>query len=181
MNKSILVIFISLLFLSFATAHAEQDHIDQDESRFNLNILGIILVVIIIALIFFFILKYQKNKTESILRIAIFTIFFTHGITALTTKTFTGYLTLIGFSEPFALSVIPLIGLLDIFIGLIILIKPFKIVLIWASTWPLIPAIIELISSNSILDFVGSIPTWSIPLALLYLKGIPKNLKQIFD
>lgn len=75
-----------------------------------------------------------------------------------------------------------IIGILDVLVGLAILLKPIRVVLLWAVIWTSWTAIMH------ILPFVGD-PIWELfekiitptaALALLLLYGWPKNIKDWF-
>jgi len=129
----------------------------------------------------FFKINNQK-KVEWILRIGIFGSFLGHGIFALLVKkSWIPYFTSIGISESSAVFLLPLIGILDIIVAVFALIKPLRIVLMWASIWAFVTALIRPISGEPIWDFVERGVNWAAPLALLYLRGLPKRLKDFFS
>jgi len=125
----------------------------------------------------------MKNlkKVEWILRIGVFGTFLGHGVFALLGKqSWIPYFISIGISEANAMVLLPLIGFLDILVAVSALIKPVRVVLIYASMWAFMTAIIRPISGEPIWDFVERTANWATPLALLYLRGLPKNLKEFF-
>ena len=125
----------------------------------------------------------QENlkKVEWILRIGVFGTFLGHGVFALLGKqSWIPYFISIGISEANAMVLLPLIGFLDILVAVSALIKPVRVVLIYASMWAFMTAIIRPISGEPIWDFVERTANWATPLALLYLRGLPKNLKEFF-
>ena len=125
----------------------------------------------------------MKNlkKVEWILRIGVFGTFLGHGVFALLGKqSWIPYFISIGISEANAMVLLPLIGFLDILVAVSALIKPVRVVLIYASMWAFMTAIIRPISGEPIWDFVERTANWATPLALLYLRGLPKNLKDFF-
>lgn len=126
----------------------------------------------------------MKNikKVEWILRIAVFGAFLGHGVFALLVKkSWIPYFASVGISESAAVILLPLIGILDIIVAIFALVKPFRGVLIWATTWAFITALIRPISGEPIWDFVERTANWAVPLALLYLRGMPKKLKEFFN
>ena len=126
----------------------------------------------------------MKNlkKIEWILRIGIFGTFLGHGVLALLVKqSWISYFTSVGISESAAIILLPLIGIIDILVALFALIKPIRVILIWAIFWAFITALIRPISGEPIWDFVERTANWAVPLALLYLKGFPKNFREFFD
>jgi len=121
------------------------------------------------------------KRVEWILRIGVFGTFLGHGVFALLGKqSWIPYFTSIGISEANAMVLLPLIGFLDILVAVSALIKPVRVVLIYASMWAFMTAIIRPISGEPIWDFVERTANWATPLALLYLRGLPKNLKDFF-
>ena len=125
----------------------------------------------------------QKNikKVEWILRIAVFGTFLGHGIFALLGKqSWIPYFTSIGISESSAIILLPLIGIIDILVAIFALVKPIRAILIWASIWAFITALIRPISGEPIWDFVERTANWAAPLALLYLRRLPKKLREFF-
>ena len=125
-------------------------------------------------------MNFFKNP-EWILRIGVAGEFLGHGIFALGLKqSWIPYFTAIGISESVALTLLPLIGIMDILVALLVLVRPFKFVLIWATSWAFLTALIRPISGDPIWDFVERFANWAAPLALLVLKGYPKNFKEWF-
>lgn len=61
---------------------------------------------------------------------------------------------------------------------IIILVKPIRIVLLWAAIWGFWTALVRPIVGEPIWDFVERWANWGTPLALLFLLGLPKNLKD---
>jgi hypothetical protein len=126
-------------------------------------------------------MKKGISISEYVLRIGIFGTFIGHGILALGVKaSWIPLITAFGFSDAMAVSLLPLIGTLDIMVALFSLFLPIRIVLIWATLWSFATALSRPIAGESILDFVERTANWAAPLALLALQGFPKRLKDIF-
>ncbi len=64
-----------------------------------------------------------------------------------------------------------LIGLLDVTVALIVLIKPLRPVLLWATFWGFWTAILRPLVGEPIWDFVERWANWAAPLALLLVLG----------
>ena len=121
-----------------------------------------------------------KNP-EWILRIGIAGEFIGHGVFALGIKqSWIPYFTSVGISESAAATLLPLIGITDITVALIVLVKPLKIVLAWATFWGFLTALMRPISGEPIWDFIERWANWAAPLALLVIRGFPKKLKDFF-
>ncbi|MBS3066514.1 hypothetical protein J4205_01700 [Candidatus Pacearchaeota archaeon] len=124
----------------------------------------------------------KQKKVEWILRIAIFGTFLGHGIFAIMIKqSWIPYFTSIGFSESTAIFLLPIIGMIDVLVAISVLVKPIRAVLIYATIWAFATALIRPISGDPIWDFVERSANWGAPLALLFLKNIPKNFKEFFN
>jgi len=124
----------------------------------------------------------NSKKVEWILRIGVFGTFLGHGVFALLGKqSWIPYFTSVGISEANAIVLLPLVGVLDILVAVFALIKPIRVVLIWATLGAFATALIRPISGEPIWDFVERTANWAAPLALLYLKGLPKKIKEFFS
>ncbi|MBI2107142.1 hypothetical protein HYT57_04095 [Candidatus Woesearchaeota archaeon] len=124
----------------------------------------------------------NNKKVEWALRIAVFGTFLGHGVFALLVKqSWIPYFNSVGISNPTAMILLPLIGILDILVAISVLIKPIRGILIWAVFWAFTTALIRPISGEPIWDFIERTANWAAPLALLYLIGFPKKLKDILN
>jgi len=105
-----------------------------------------------------------------VLKIGVFGIFLGHGIYAIqVNQAWVPFLEKVGFSNALALQIMPYIGYLDIIVAVSVLIKPLRIILIWAVFWAFLTAIMRPIAGGSILDFIERAGNWATPLALLLL------------
>ena len=121
------------------------------------------------------------KRAEWILRIGVFGTFLGHGVFALLIKqSWIPYFTSVGISEAAATILLPLIGLMDIAVAILALIRPIKAVLMWATIWAFVTALIRPISGEPVWDFVERSANWAAPLALLAIRGFPKNLRDAF-
>lgn len=71
-----------------------------------------------------------------------------------------------------------LIGLADLFVALVVLVKPLKFVLLWAAVWGFWTALLRPLVGLPIWDFIERWANWGAPLALLYLLGWPGHIKE---
>ena len=124
---------------------------------------------------------YTATKAlEIIARIGIFGTFIGHGITAIgVNPKWIPLLTAFGFSGEQAVFIMPLIGILDIIVALIILIYPIRIVLYWALFWTFLTALSRPISGDSFLEFFERSSNWGLPLVLIMMGYYTKNNKSI--
>lgn len=124
----------------------------------------------------------NTKKVEWILRIALFGEFLGHGIFALQLKPrFIEMLTAFtGATGVLANNLLLTIGVVDITLAILALVYPFRLMLIWATIWGFLTALARPIAGDPIWDFIERWANWGIPLALLYIKGIPRKLRELF-
>lgn len=119
--------------------------------------------------------EYIKETTRIcyLLRIAIACTFIGHGMNALAIKpNWLHLLTVYGFSVEQAITLMPVIGILDLIVALFMLFRPFKIIIAWAIFWTFATAITRFIAGEPIWEFIERTSNWSAPLALLLLNRI---------
>lgn len=116
----------------------------------------------------------------SVLRIAVAGEFIGHGVFALQgKKAWVEWFSVFGISGlGTATRLLFLIGLLDIAVAFVVLVRPIRIVLLWATFWGFWTALVRPIIGESIWDFVERWANGGAPLALLLLIGWPKNWRQ---
>jgi len=117
-----------------------------------------------------------------VLRIAVAGEFLGHGVFALMgKKDWIGWFAQFGVSNPeTATTLLFILGLLDIALAILVLIKPIRIALLWMVFWGFWTALIRPLVGMPIWDFVERFANWGAPLALLLILGWPKNLKEWF-
>lgn len=122
----------------------------------------------------------NSKVIEWVLRIAVAGEFIGHGVFALQgRKTWVEWFSIFGISDTgLATQLLFFIGLLDIALALLILIKPIRIALLWMAFWGFWTALMRPIAGDSIFEFVERWANWGAPLALLLLIGWPKNWKE---
>ena len=86
---------------------------------------------------------------------------------------------LTGADASLATQILFLIGISDLIVALFVLIRPIKIVLLWAVFWGFWTAILRPIVGESIWDFIERFANIGAPLALLLIKGSPKSLRDL--
>ncbi len=105
-----------------------------------------------------------------ILRIGVACTFIGHGIFAFyVNESWIKYLETVGFSTSQSIQLMPFIGVIDILVGLLVLIKPFRIVLLYAFFWTFATALIRPLSGEEIWMFVERASNFAAPLALYFI------------
>lgn len=119
---------------------------------------------------------------EWVLRISVAGEFIGHGVFALQAKKdWVGWFANFGVSDPnIATQLLFIIGIMDIILAILILIKPVRLALLWMVFWGFWTALIRPIVGMPIWDFVERWANWGAPLALLLMLGWPKSLKEWF-
>lgn len=72
-------------------------------------------------------------------------------------------------SIPNATTLLLLIGIADVVMALIILVKPIKSLLLWMAFWGFWTALVRPIVGVGWLDFLERSANWAAPLALFYV------------
>ena len=86
-----------------------------------------------------------------------------------------------GITGELANTLMKTIGTIDIGVSVLAIIKPIRIVLIYAAIWAFLTALARPIAGDPIWDFVERWANIGVPLALLYVRGFPKNWKELFQ
>ena len=113
------------------------------------------------------------NFIKYMLRIGIACTFIGHGMNAIAIKqNWIPLLTVYGFSVEHAKILMPWIGALDILVALLVMIHPYRAVVIWAIFWTLATALTRVIAGEGVWEFIERAANWSAPLALLLLTNL---------
>src|SRR3989338_9311643 len=115
-----------------------------------------------------------------VLRIAVAGEFIGHGVFALQgKKDWIGWFAQFGVTDVgTATQLLFIVGITDIALGILILIKPVRLVLLWMVFWGFWTALIRPIVGMPVWDFVERWANWGAPLALLLLVGWPQTMKE---
>ncbi len=129
----------------------------------------------------------DSKKIEWILRVALFGEFLGHGIFALQLKArfiemliasfgFVGVTLTTGVAN----NIMYVIGGADILTAIFALVFPFRLLLVWASVWAFSTALARPIAGDPLWDFVERWANVGVPLALLYVRGLPRKMRDWF-
>ncbi|MEK7569544.1 MAG: hypothetical protein AAB500_01480 [Patescibacteria group bacterium] len=124
----------------------------------------------------------DNKKIEWVLRIAVAGEFLGHGIFAFQGKAswISWIQQLTGTDVATATTLLTLVGVVDVLVAIIVLLKPIRIVLLWAALWGFWTALVRPLVGEPIWDFVERSANWGAPLALLMMLGWPKSLREWF-
>lgn len=124
----------------------------------------------------------NTKLVEWILRISVAGEFIGHGVFAVQgKKEWIGWFAQFGVSDAAtAAQLLFWVGALDIALGILILIKPVRLALLWMAFWGFWTALLRPLVGMPVWDFVERWANWGAPLALLFLVGWPRSFKEWF-
>lgn len=117
---------------------------------------------------------------ELVLRIAVAGEFFGHGVFALQGKQgWFKYFHSVGISgDETILNLLFLVGIMDIALAVLVLIKPARLAVLWMAFWGLWTAMIRWpVGPDLVWDFLERWANWGAPLALFLLLSWRKKIK----
>lgn len=109
----------------------------------------------------------QQVYISWVLRVAVAGEFIGHGVFALEKKVgWVKYFTAVGIGVDTANQLMPLIGVMDVTLGLLVLAYPVRPALLWMAFWGFWTALMRPIAGDPIWDFFERWANWGAPLAL---------------
>ena len=110
----------------------------------------------------------REKAIEWVLRVAVAGEYVGHGVFALQGKpAWVGWIQqFTGAGAATAGQLLFLIGLMDLAVALIVLVRPFPAVLLWAALWGFWTALVRPLVGEPVWDFVERWANWGAPLAL---------------
>lgn len=130
--------------------------------------------------------KYLVDKTYSEkiflnLRIACALCFIGHGAFGLFGKTiWLNYFAVLGFDRELSWQIMPIVGIADILMGLVILVHPVRGIILWLVFWGMFTAALRPASGESFGEFFERAGNFGAPLALLILVVRDKGATSFF-
>lgn len=124
----------------------------------------------------------NAKLVEWVLRIAVAGEFIGHGVFALQgKKDWIGWFAKFGISDAtVATQLLFLLGLIDIALAILVLVRPVRLALLWMVFWGFWTALLRPLVGMPIWDFIERWANWGAPLALLLLVGWPKTIREWF-
>ncbi|OGZ45541.1 MAG: hypothetical protein A3C84_04160 [Candidatus Ryanbacteria bacterium RIFCSPHIGHO2_02_FULL_48_12] len=122
----------------------------------------------------------HTKLVEWTLRISVAGEFIGHGVFALQAKKdWVGWFAQFGVSDAgTATQLLFMIGLMDIALAILILLRPVRLALLWMVLWGFWTALLRPLVGLPVWDFVERWANWGAPLALLLLVGWPRSLRE---
>ncbi|MES1214044.1 MAG: hypothetical protein ABUT20_00895 [Bacteroidota bacterium] len=120
-------------------------------------------------------------KVHYILRIAVAMCFIGHGVFGIITKpVWCNYFAVFGIGQGFAYQLMPVVGSVDIVLGIIMLLYPVRAIPLWLVIWGLLTASLRPLSGEPFAELIERAGNFGAPLALLVLSGFPKSISGLF-
>src|ERR1700730_13327920 len=108
------------------------------------------------------------KKIHHTLRIASAMCFIGHGAFGIITKAiWCNYFAVFGVDKVNAYRLMPLVGTVDILMGMLLLIKPLRVVAVWLVIWGIITASCRPFSGEPFAEFIERAGNYAVPLGLL--------------
>ncbi|MDQ2752420.1 MAG: hypothetical protein M3R72_05290 [Bacteroidota bacterium] len=126
------------------------------------------------------VLKSEQNIYQT-LRIATAMCFIGHGSFGVITKPiWCNYFAVFGIGHHLAYQLMPVLGTVDILMGLMMLVYPVRFIAGWLVFWGIITALLRPLSGEPFAEFLERAGNFGAPLALLLLVGNGKNARDWF-
>jgi hypothetical protein len=110
------------------------------------------------------------TRTEWCLRIGAAACFIGHGAFGILTKeAWVAYFGVAGIGRDLAYTLMPVVGTIDIVAGIVVLLSPRRIGLLYMAVWGLMTALLRPLAGESILETLERAGNYGVPLALLVL------------
>ena len=112
----------------------------------------------------------NEKKIEWVLKIGVAGEFLGHGVFAVLGKAdwIRWAEQLAGFDTATATTFIFVVGLMDILLAILVLVKPMRPVLLWMAFWGFWTALVRPLVGMPIWDFIERFANWAAPLALYF-------------
>ncbi|HEY4937167.1 MAG TPA: hypothetical protein VII44_11330 [Puia sp.] len=123
------------------------------------------------------------QKIHFTLRIAAAMCFIGHGAFGIITKPiWCNYFALFGVDKITAYHLMPILGSVDIILGIILLFKPIRAIAVWLVLWGIMTALCRPLSGEPFAEFIERAGNFGAPLCLLLLAGgIKFNFHWLFS
>jgi hypothetical protein len=121
-----------------------------------------------------------ENKIHYTLRIASAMCFIGHGAFGIITKeVWSNYFAVFGIGHNLSFQMMPILGTIDILMGIILLFYPVRALFMWLVIWGIVTALLRPLSGEPFAEFFERAGNFGAPLALLLLAaGSGNNLKS---
>ena len=121
----------------------------------------------------------DKNILQWLFRLAVAAEFIGHGAFGIITKAaWIPYFSLFGIPESWAWHLMPVVGTIDITLGILILCYPVRAILLYMSFWGLMTATLRPLAGEGVWELLERGYNYGVPFAFLLLTGFPSTLRS---
>jgi hypothetical protein len=123
----------------------------------------------------------RRRRVYWCLRIGASACFIGHGAFGVITKSaWLPYFAVVGIPPDLAYALMPVVGTIDIVMGIAVLLSPRPIVLLYMSVWALWTALLRPLAGETVFETMERAGNYGVPLALLLVVGWPRNWRALF-
>jgi hypothetical protein len=123
-----------------------------------------------------------EDRMSLIFRVALGMCFIGHGAFGIITKQeWVPFFGLVGISRDVAFAFMPLIGTLDIALGLFVLFRPVRAAVLYMAVWAVWTAALRPLTGGSVFEMLERAGNYGVPLAFLFLLGFPRSSRSWFS
>ena len=116
------------------------------------------------------------------LRLAAAGCFIGHGAFGIRLKeAWLAYFHALGFSDAVGLRLMPIVGTVDIFMGITMLLSPCRAVLLWMSVWATFTALLRPLAGEPWWEVLERAGNYGVPMAFLALSGWGRSWREWFE
>lgn len=116
-----------------------------------------------------------------VLQVAVAMCFIGHGIFGFITKEiWCNYFGVFGIGWALSYQLMPVVGTMDIFMGLLMLVYPVRAIPVWLVIWGTVTALCRPLSGEPFAEFIERAGNFGAPMALLILCGFPGSFRELF-
>jgi hypothetical protein len=123
--------------------------------------------------------RFDAPVLHWMLRLACVLEFVGHGAFGILTKAaWVPYFGLVGVPEWIAYRLMPVVGTVDITLGLLVALRPVRAALLYMALWGFWTASLRPLAGEPLWEFLERAPNWAVPLAFLYVRGVGRTWKE---
>ena len=123
----------------------------------------------------------REQRLSWIFRVALAMCFIGHGAFGILTKAeWVPFFGVVGLTPDSAYTLMPLVGTLDIVLGLFVLVRPVRAAVLYMAMWALWTASLRPLTGDSVFEMLERAGNYGVPLAFLVLLGAPRAFARWF-
>ena len=120
-----------------------------------------------------------ETKLHYTLRLAVAMCFIGHGAFGIVTKPiWCNYFAVFGIGHDWSYRLMPILGTVDVLLGITMLVWPMRAILIWLVIWGIVTAALRPLSGEPFAEFIERAGNFGAPLALLAMVGVGASLRE---